>query len=603
MKRIRNAVFAGMTGCLLAVCGIAGAGEIQDEQQIFDQVASKLDKGGTYFSVQNNKYYYKNIAEGFDAIQQVIMNDKTNAAQNQQAIMIMRGLKALVLGLGVNELQAFGSSSTLLEPESANQTPLFRNRLYFYHGKQNPAGLLWQSGTVNHDLDAIYLLPKDTVYAVSCELYPAKIWDWTKGLVPQLQFPPAQAMTLQAEMNFQQQFQAPLPEFLSKLGGTWTLAVTYKKNPQGSPVMQGILMIPVADQQLFDLIAKKVAAEKNITVDSSNLEIKFSIPDNVPPACREILAPVIKQEGKVLYFASNAAILADVKAAAANRDGLVSTPGYKRLAANLPVTGTGFAFSDGAIGSHILEMVKFYGPNKDIPDISRLLDSGAIYSVAVRGNDGIEVTANASMDLTSMGGMQTNIAATAIVAGMMLPALNAAREKARVISCASNLKQIGLALAQYAVDSQDNFPVEDNAAGLSELVKKNYLKDLQIFVCPSTSLRPAANGQLTDMNCSYIYFGGFGSANSGQNIPLAFEKPRNHRNSVNVLFSDFHVSNFTGGPFNTCTDVVNFLNRQYKYSPELLKTLLEKARKIDAAAVRPRVMIQQKTRPDGPVAQ
>lgn len=58
MKRIRNAVFAGMTGCLLAVCGIAGAGEIQDEQQIFDQVASKLDKGGTYFSVQNNKYYY-----------------------------------------------------------------------------------------------------------------------------------------------------------------------------------------------------------------------------------------------------------------------------------------------------------------------------------------------------------------------------------------------------------------------------------------------------------------------------------------------------------------------------------------------------------------
>ena len=57
------------------------------------------------------------------------------------------------------------------------------------------------------------------------------------------------------------------------------------------------------------------------------------------------------------------------------------------------------------------------------------------------------------------------IAIVAILAGLLLPALNQARDKARSTGCINNLKQLGLAFFQYAGDHSDMLPQADYYTG------------------------------------------------------------------------------------------------------------------------------------------
>jgi prepilin-type N-terminal cleavage/methylation domain-containing protein/prepilin-type processing-associated H-X9-DG protein len=113
------------------------------------------------------------------------------------------------------------------------------------------------------------------------------------------------------------------------------------------------------------------------------------------------------------------------------------------------------------------------------------------------------------------------IAIIAILASMLLPALNMARDKAKAISCMNNLKQNGMAFMMYANDNADYIPLDDGGntswpniygKGPKDQISspriigglwhfQGLIKDNKLFRCPSQE----PFGEYTDANKWFVY--------------------------------------------------------------------------------------------------
>ncbi len=128
-----------------------------------------------------------------------------------------------------------------------------------------------------------------------------------------------------------------------------------------------------------------------------------------------------------------------------------------------------------------------------------------------------------------------------ILAGMLLPVLSKARDKARRVNDAGNLKQIGLACLMFSGDHNGDFPDD-----FGELVEQNYIMLGKVWICPATGTPEPTSAQQvrSGSNCDYVYVGK-GLRDDDKNyskVVIAYTKPNSFVGKwMNFLFIDGHV--------------------------------------------------------------
>jgi len=158
------------------------------------------------------------------------------------------------------------------------------------------------------------------------------------------------------------------------------------------------------------------------------------------------------------------------------------------------------------------------------------------------------------------------LAVIALLAALLLPAINKTKAAARGTACLNNLRQVGLALQMYVHENNNRLPVMYDAAPSTNspdatgsvatinIVLSNHLGSTKVLKCPvddqqlfeRTGSSYSWNNLLNGQDAGRLQV--FGINFDPHQIPVAFDKEAFHRargpaRGVNYLYADGHIQN------------------------------------------------------------
>ena len=505
----------------------------------FDEVARHLDPGGTLYLYVAAEQWLKGLSGKVAAWKSELSALPGLDAEDRENID--RGFsmaERLVRNSGLESISGLGLSGIAIGDG------FYRTRAILHRYPDSESGYLWSmAGAAPHGLRGLDLLPGDTAMAGFFDLDLAGLWRAIEADLQTAGITEAVDAMRELNANVEEATGSTLVQHLESLGVEHgfllTLDDAHKVSvplPTGSNVEIPEPGLAIAfrtkDHRLFEWLEALLGQNPDvISTERGDARLRtLPVPLPVPLTFR----PTLVRNGEHLMLASTdrlAGRILDVQEG--KQPGLKASAEFQRLARGMPSEGNQFSFVSSrlaeAVGEFQEAMLASAPPEQQeqVRLLQRLLNAGIFpqsYAVAANTAEGWVTVAQGNQEPANALLVPAVVFPTAIMAGMTLPALAKAKDKAQSIQCINNLKQIGLAARIYAIDHDDDFP-PDLQSMQSELVSP------RVLICPGDASAPEAQGlswSNFDFERSSYEFLGAGQKDDGQDPDRVLARCRIH---------------------------------------------------------------------------
>lgn len=495
--------------CVLVLCALGWMPLRGAEPTSFDAVARQLDSGGTFYLYLSTERCLSDLSGKVDYVGDEVMGalreGGAGARELDRVGAVFRMVSGMVDRSGLELLTGVGMSGVEIH-DGLYRTKLFAHRragMELGYG-----GRLF--GREPHRLGCLDLLPEATVYAGFHDVDVVGLW----GVVEREVAGSGMEELRRGLGGFREVLERgagmPVQDLMASLGGEFGVVLTLnggEKVPVPLPSGEVLeldeprlaLVMKVRDDALFGRFEEMMAGsgQEVVKVDGDGLRMRtVEVPAPLPIKLR----PTVARVGDYLVLATTDVLVREMsQVMAGGRSGLRSAPAFQRVAKGMVFEGNGFGYVDKRLTEMIREVQLAFMD-------AQVRSGGGAGSVEVAmmglmqrwvsGQDAVEevgVSANTAEGWRAIwqGNREpaqaaiavAGVAPTAVLAGMLLPALAKAKSKAQSIACVNNLKQVCLAAHIYATDHEDVFP-PDVASMEAELFSP------RVLYCPEDPMRP-----------------------------------------------------------------------------------------------------------------
>ncbi|RME91398.1 MAG: hypothetical protein D6766_11935 [Verrucomicrobia bacterium] len=466
-------------------------------------MTSKLDPGGSLFLYLSTDQWLAGLADRVAGLRDAILAlpDMPERERRQ----VRRGFalaENLVRNSGIETIAGVGMSSVAVEPG------LYRFRWVMARtAGAAEDGYMWRwFGSEPHALDWLGWMPTNTAYLVNLDLDLAGVWSALRREARAAGIPAFERALDRWEARVEQEVGRSLSALLGDTAGNVGIALVLDPSrpvalpgPGGGafeiPQPELAVGLKVRNPRIYETLAGwlRRTAPPDALESGGEGEVRWiGMAQPMPWPLR--LQPTLGVAGDYLWLTTTREVFTRLRRVHAGEEpSLRTTPEFQRLSRGLPDRGNSVAFVSAAFGRLMqrwqeatLAMLE-----QDQPALAQVLRASGLlmgrvaasYAVGWHDATGSQAMSQSTEDPVNQLARAVVVGPLAMSAGMLLPALATARDRAQDVVCRNNLKQLALGLLLYADDHQGQLP-EDLAA------IREYVPSPEVFFCPLDPAKP-----------------------------------------------------------------------------------------------------------------